>query len=157
MSSPLEIYLGRLCPLILDFIESPKLISSFSASFEQSNVKEVIQQFETDSTCSSLFVEYIQDLTLEENPKAKESSSFTFNLEPVPAAGRRVVSLSLVKCDALPIHSNSCNDYLVLLGVKSSRSCCSGSFTHPSIGPNYLDHGHLRENLMSHVTFQLNN
>ena len=107
MSSPLEIYLGRLCPLILDFIESPKLISSFSASFEQSNVKEVIQQFETDSTCSSLFVEYIQDLTLEENPKAKESSSFTFNLEPVPAAGRRVVSLSLVKCDALPIHSNS--------------------------------------------------
>ena len=96
----LQAYLDVLCPLVLDFGHNSNLVDEFTKSFTKTKVKDVILQFLTDSTCASIFIEY-QDVTTSE--EAPPSSSFSFLLEPTPAADRRVVSLSLVKCNALPI------------------------------------------------------
>ena len=94
MSNAFEIFLGRLCPLILDFDSDPTLVESFSESFRSE--KQTIDQFLNEA--HALFVEYEKD-----HPTPTTSSPFTFSLKPIPAAGRRVVSLSLVKCTPVPI------------------------------------------------------
>ena len=93
MSNAFEIFLGRLCPLILDFDSDPTLVESFSKLFRTE--KQTIDQFLNEA--QAIFVEY------EKDPTPATSSPFTFSLKPIPAAGRRVVSLSLVKCTPVPI------------------------------------------------------
>ena len=102
-ASPIEIFLGRLCPLILDFGDDTNLVEEFSKSFSTTKVKEVINSFLLESTTSAIFIEYEKIQDSEENRVTMEP--FTFSLEPNPVSDRLVVSLSLVKCNALPIDS----------------------------------------------------
>ena len=103
----LQKYLSQLCPLILDFMDNTILIAEFTDSLNKAQHVDVLKQYISDSTCSALFVEYISASHQFQKDAAEStpSTTFTFSLEPTPANGRRVVSLSLVKCHALPIET----------------------------------------------------